>query len=878
MSLPHVLSLDCETNGRDLRWDPQAKTIGVSLADSPITGEYFPFQHEIGDNLGPSELAQVKQRIMNADLLLAHNMKFDKVALRNLGIDIGDKPYVCTMLMAHWVDENLPSKSLDFVSRRCGGSPKNKSKLMDKFIKDTGWGSIPVELMRFYAETDCELPIGIYEKYLPTWEAEGYAGDLWDRERKFTDLIIRMEALGVQIDQDLCQREMDFGNHRMAEIRKELKGLNPMSGPDLKKLLIDQMGIPSQGTTPGGKPSFDKNAMVLYEGILEQRNNPTAQLVLEYRGWQKTVSSNYGSYLSLLSDKGNVHPNFNLHRARTPRLSCDNPNLQQIPRSSANRWNGNLKKSFQPRSGYRLFEADYANLELRFAAVYSQEPNLLVPFIHGFKPFDIMAEQLGWERQNCKTFTYACVPINTTILTQRGWLTHNEVKPGDLTIGYNFETKRNEWTKITKVVLYDNAETVRLENDHWSFVSTPNHRWVNQRRHWKRDGRTVEGYKTTSDIATEDNLVLSATLDAASKNDISVEESSLIAWLVTDGHIRWSKLTGRTSQSFGDKRGVIALIVQHKQKGIDDIEDLLQCFKHSKYKHGNGFSYRIAPEVIRDIWNRARLHERSLSDLVLEFSSKQARVFYGACMLAEGYKNQFSQNDNDVLKAFHIVSYMCGYQPRLRLKEITSAGNDHYVIYSHGPTVTGQRLVKRKQPNQTVWCVQTELGTWTAKQNDQIVLTGNTLYGGGVGRIKDLFDLTQGQAKEMRNAWFGNYPGLQQASSKASRLAERRGYASVWTGRRRHLKYNESYKALNAILQGGAAELVKSVMLALDEVLDWDECRMLIQVHDSVWFEIAIGLEEKWLAIIREVMENVSIYHPKFGTIPFPVDIKEVAA
>jgi DNA polymerase I-like protein with 3'-5' exonuclease and polymerase domains len=64
-------------------------------------------------------------------------------------------------------------------------------------------------------------------------------------------------------------------------------------------------------------------------------------------------------------------------------------------------------------------------------------------------------------------------------------------------------------------------------------------------------------------------------------------------------------------------------------------------------------------------------------------------------------------------------------------------------------------------------------------------------------------------------------------------------------------------------------------MLALDQVIDWQECRMLLQVHDSVVFEIAVGREEYWLPIIRRVMENVSAFHPQFGKIPFPVDIKE---
>lgn len=558
--LTQIVSVDSESNGRDYRHDPLARTTGVSIATSLEGGDYFPFQHELGVNhVWPTFYGvhyYLKNLIESADVLLMHNAKHDILALEQIGIDVRHKNYYCTMLETHFVNENLPNKSLDYVSKWCGGEPKVKSKLMGKFIKHMGYGSIPVEVMRQYAETDACLPLHIHNKLYPTFVAEGYDGELWEREKRFTDLIMRMEALGIAIDSDLCEQEIEFGTQRMQDILDDLK-LNPMSGGDLKKLLIDQMGIPSQKSTPTGKPSFDKEAMGLYEQILEQRNDETARKVLEYRGWQKTISSNYSSYLELQSSNGNLHPSFKLHGTRSGRLSCEKPNLQQIPRSSARRWNGSLKKAFRARPGFRIFEADYANLELRLAAVYSQEPNLLGPLSQGFKPFDVMAEQLAWERQNCKTFTYA------------------------------------------------------------------------------------------------------------------------------------------------------------------------------------------------------------------------------------------------------------------------------------------------------------------------------TLYGGGVGRIKDLFSIPYDDAKAMRADWFGNYPNILDASRKAGRLAERRGYIALWTGRRRHLDHRDGYKAFNSLLQGGAAELVKSVMLALDQVIDWVECRMLLQVHDSVVFEIAIGREEYWLPIIRKVMENVSAFHPQFGKIPFPVDIKE---
>ncbi|MFI6737426.1 DNA polymerase [Nonomuraea sp. NPDC050451] len=562
-----VLGIDTESNGRDYRHDPLAKTTGVSIATSVNNGDYFPFQHEMGFNhvwptfYGVREY--LKDWIERPDVVLVmHNAKHDILALENLGINVRDKLYYCTMLETHFVNENLPNKGLDYVSKWLGGTPKVKSDLMAKFIKWGGWEAIPSDVIWEYAEHDACLAYYIHDKMYPRFKAEGYDGELWERERKFTDLIMRMERLGVPIDQDLCEQEIAYGTERMETILRELKH-NPMSGADLKKLLIDEMGIPSQKDTPTGRPSFDKEAMGLYETILEQRNDRTAQAILEYRGWQKTLSSNYRSYLELQSGNGTLHPSFKLHGTRSGRLSCEKPNLQQIPRSSPKRWNGSLKRAFRARPGYRLFEADYSNLELRLAAVYSKEPNLVGPLQQGYKPFDSMAELL------------------------------------------------------------------------------------------------------------------------------------------------------------------------------------------------------------------------------------------------------------------------------------------------HGVEYTDQQ------------------------RQDVKVQTYMTLYGSGIKRLKDVFGLEHEEAKKRRSDWFGAYPEILKASQKAARLAERRGYVAMWTGRRRHLTQKEGYKAFNSLLQGGAAELVKSVMLALDEVIDWVECRMLLQVHDSVVFEIAIGTEDKWLPLIRETMERVSAFHPQFGTVPFPVDIKE---
>lgn len=63
------------------------------------------------------------------------------------------------------------------------------------------------------------------------------------------------------------------------------------------------------------------------------------------------------------------------------------------------------------------------------------------------------------------------------ILVRRGWLTWDNVRIGDETIGYNPRTQRSEWTRIIQIHHYEDAEVWRIGNKHWRADVTPDHRW-----------------------------------------------------------------------------------------------------------------------------------------------------------------------------------------------------------------------------------------------------------------------------------------------------------------------------------------------------------------------------------------------------------------
>ena len=214
---------------------------------------------------------------------------------------------------------------------------------------------------------------------------------LWEHEAQFIELIARIKHNGIKIDKPFCEEKVKVGEEILTDLRNKL-GFNPSSPLDLSVTLLKKLGFPVVRRTEKGNPSFDKHAMEEYDLLLEATNNSLAKKILEYRGWQKTVSSNYMAYLKLADRNDILHPNYKVHGTKTCRTSCEDPNLQQIPRTSKKSWNRDVKKAFIPREdNYVLVEFDFSQIESRLAAAVAKETELLEAFRSDVDIFDVMA-------------------------------------------------------------------------------------------------------------------------------------------------------------------------------------------------------------------------------------------------------------------------------------------------------------------------------------------------------------------------------------------------------------------------------------------------------------------------------------------------------
>ncbi len=194
------------------------------------------------------------------------------------------------------------------------------------------------------------------------------------------EVLSAMEMNGVDTDAAVLDSAGADLSVEISGIESEIYELagetfNINSPVQLGKILFDKMGLPAGKKT---KTGYSTSADVL-EKIRDR--NPIVDLVLKYRTFTKLRSTYIEGMKPLISPEGKIHAHFQQTVAATGRLSCTEPNLQNIPvRQEIGR---RLRKAFVAGEGHVLIGADYSQIELRILAQLSGDENLISSFNNG---------------------------------------------------------------------------------------------------------------------------------------------------------------------------------------------------------------------------------------------------------------------------------------------------------------------------------------------------------------------------------------------------------------------------------------------------------------------------------------------------------------
>lgn len=142
------------------------------------------------------------------------------------------------------------------------------------------------------------------------------------------------------------------------------------------------------------------------------------------------------------------------------------------------------------------------------------------------------------------------------------------------------------------------------------------------------------------------------------------------------------------------------------------------------------------------------------------------------------------------------------------------------------------------------------------------------IYGISAHGLSTRLGIGRAQAAEYIEAYFTQYPGIRKYMERMKEAAREKGYVETLWGRRCYIpgindknpnmRAFSERAAINAPLQGSAADIIKRAMIAVDTLLlgGGYKSRMLLQVHDELLFEIAEGEEEALMEKIKHTMEQ----------------------
>ena len=142
------------------------------------------------------------------------------------------------------------------------------------------------------------------------------------------------------------------------------------------------------------------------------------------------------------------------------------------------------------------------------------------------------------------------------------------------------------------------------------------------------------------------------------------------------------------------------------------------------------------------------------------------------------------------------------------------------------------------------------------------------IYGVSAFGLSQQTNLSRKESAALIDTYYETYPTLKEYISKQVNLAREKGYVETLLGRRRYLKNINSQNsivraadernAVNAPIQGSAADIIKIAMIDIQNKLDQGNFRskMLLQVHDELVFDIHKDELERLKVLIKETMEN----------------------
>ena len=449
-------AFDTETNTLKVNSDNSAfSCVGISISWGENYNYYIPLGHRrVEDYNRQLDVSEVRRYLKPAfereDLrLIGHNIKFDMHVMSRLGIHIKTRDLIDTMIFSWLIDENTPNGLKENTAYYLGIDQTHFAEVTDSVTKEVKkefglkanskatFDLVLIDEGAPYALDDAFYTWELYPGLLSLLEKEGMKKIYFKTYQPFIRTLYEMEEQGATVDvNSLKQMEVDikkdmddllFQLVEIAGVKVECNSNQQLSAllfgyskaenpkPEIQDILDVSFKFKPISATATGAPQVNSDTLwklshAEYKTKRKQEGVTFCKLLLQYKGLAKLSSAFIEGLLVQLYDDNKAHPNFNIIGTDSGRISCSNPNLQQLPKAEEDDKykirslfigdkccvdrEGDFICDYEDKSTIKkgvkfdverkkIVALDFANLEMRVLAHFSEDKNLLTMFENG---------------------------------------------------------------------------------------------------------------------------------------------------------------------------------------------------------------------------------------------------------------------------------------------------------------------------------------------------------------------------------------------------------------------------------------------------------------------------------------------------------------
>ena len=327
---------------------------------------------------GKEDVLKLKSLMEDADIgKISYNIKEDYVLLKEYGInmkgikyDADVAAYILNPTNTKHNIKDIASQYLDIVLDDL--IPKKEDMQLNMFeqVKDISnkeeVGAYVYALNSLYAIT------------MQKMKEDGSIKLFEEIEMPLVRVLGDMQFNGMFVEKLEIEKIGKELKERLEKVKKEIyeyagEEFNINSTQQLGKILFEKLKL----TEPKKNKKGYSTAVETLEGI--KNEHPIVEKVLEYRGLIKLSSTYVDGLIIFINPKDSrIHAVFNQTITATGRISCTDPNLQNLPSHEGE--GKNIKKSFKAKEGYVYIDADYSQIELRVLAHISKDEAMIKAF------------------------------------------------------------------------------------------------------------------------------------------------------------------------------------------------------------------------------------------------------------------------------------------------------------------------------------------------------------------------------------------------------------------------------------------------------------------------------------------------------------------